>query len=239
MDDRTASAIDAAATKLSFRLLTADESLADNLQEVAAAGCSLVERCSAASITILEDGRRRGATVAATNDIARALDQAQYDEDEGPCLYAARTGEAVRIEGDRLADAWPKFGRAALEHDVVAVLAVPLRAAGDGSVGGLNLYGREDDFDEPDQRLAEAFAAQASAVVSNALAYWGAFEQTRTITLAMESRAVIEQAKGILMSTQRCSPDEAFDLLRRASQRENRKLRDLATEIVRRATEAR
>jgi GAF domain-containing protein len=132
---------------------------------------------------------------------------------------------------------WPKFGRVADEHGVRAVLAVPLTVVGDGSVGGLNLYGTGAPFDDGDHRLAEAFAAQASVVVSNAIAYWRAFEQTRSLTAAMESRAVIEQAKGILMSAQRCTPDEAFDLLRRASQRENRKLRELATEIVQRTIE--
>ena len=73
--------------------------------------------------------------------------------------------------------------------------------------------------------------------MSNALAYWGAFDQAANLTLAMEHRAEIEQAKGILMATQRCTADEAFDLLRRASQRENRKLRDVAADLVRHTAE--
>jgi hypothetical protein len=72
VDDWTASAIDDAASQLSRRLLSEDDSLVDNLQEVAAAGRSLVERCSAASVTILDAGRP--ATMAATDEVAQALD---------------------------------------------------------------------------------------------------------------------------------------------------------------------
>ena len=114
----------------------------------------------------------------------------------------------------------------------------PLLLADPTIFGGLNFYASEGrTFDEGDLRLAQSFAIQASTVVSNALAYWGAFDQAANLTLAMEHRAEIEQAKGILMATQRCTADEAFDLLRRASQRENRKLRDIAAELVRRTTE--
>jgi AmiR/NasT family two-component response regulator len=71
-------------------------------------------------------------------------------------------------------------------------------------------------------------------VVWNALAYWTAHQEAANLSRAMEHRAVIEQAKGIIMASQHCGPDEAFDLLRRASQRENRKLRDLAVDLVER-----
>ncbi len=77
----------------------------------------------------------------------------------------------------------------------------------------------------------------ASVVLANAQAYWSAYELSRQLQQAMESRASIEQAKGILIEQSGVNEDEAFQLLRRASQRENRKLRDIATEVVRRAQE--
>jgi GAF domain-containing protein len=108
---------------------------------------------------------------------------------------------------------------------------------GPHTFGGLNLYSQKPDaFDHDDQQIAGAFAGQASAVVSNVVAYWAVLEQSQQLTAAMASRAVIEQAKGILMAAQHCTADEAFDLLRRASQRENRKLREIAIDMVARTS---
>src|SRR4051812_12744988 len=102
------------------------------------------------------------------------------------------------------------------------------------------------DLDPPTSAFGPAFALlpglMATApslliatVIANARAYWGAKEMADQLRHAMESRATIEQAKGILISQSRVSADEAFELLVRASQRENRKLRDIATDIVERA----
>ncbi len=83
------------------------------------------------------------------------------------------------------------------------------------------------------EQLAGDLATAASAVLANAVAYWGAYDLSQQLTEAMQSRAVIEQAKGMLMAkSPDLSPDDAFDLLRRASQRENVKLRDIAQRIV-------
>ena len=72
-------------------------------------------------------------------------------------------------------------------------------------------------------------------MVSNVQAYWAAFEMTRNLTRAMESRVVIEQAKGVLIGRHGLSDDESFDRLRGRSQTENRKLRDIAVELVEQA----
>jgi GAF domain-containing protein len=220
----------------SQRLLSEDASLVDSLQGVAAAGCSLIDGCRAASITLIETARPL--TVAATDDTARAVDRAQYEADDGPCLTAAREERAIWIEDITDIRQWPRFAAAAVELGVGSSLSLPLSLAG-GTYGGLNLYGAAAGaFDEHDREVASAFASQASAVVMNAVAYWGVHEQAANLIRAMEHRAVIEQAKGILIASEGCSPDEAFDLLRRASQRENRKLRDLAAELVERRSGA-
>ena len=220
---------------VSQRLLVDDPSVVASLQAVATAGCSLIEQCASASITILQGDRP--ATIACTDDTARALDDAQYRAGTGPCLAAAREVRMINLERTTTADEWPEFAAAAAQQQVASSLSVPLVLPGDATYGGLNLYGSVvGAFTADDRHVAQVFASQASAVVTNALAYWAAFEQSRHLTIAMESRAEIEQAKGILMATQRCSPEEAFDLLRRASQRENRKLREIAAEIVARAS---
>ncbi|MBW3614913.1 MAG: GAF and ANTAR domain-containing protein [Actinobacteria bacterium] len=101
-------------------------------------------------------------------------------------------------------------------------------------IGALNLYSRtESGFTDADVEVGEAFATQAAIVLANAQAYWDAYQLGVDLRTAMQSRAVIEQAKGILMATQRCTADEAFQILVRASQRENRKLREMAEELVR------
>ncbi len=76
-------------------------------------------------------------------------------------------------------------------------------------------------------------------MLANAQAYWNAYELSQQLEQAMVSRAGIEQAKGVLMAQSGVSSDEAFELLKRASQRENRKLREVAEEIVKRAQERR
>ncbi len=219
------------------RPLQDDENLVASLQAVATSGCSLIQGCSAASITILDDDK--AVTIASTDARAVAIDQAQYEVDAGPCLDAARERRVIVVGSMDGSGDWPRYRAAAEEHGIHSSLSVPLILAGPGTAGGLNLYGAGvDAFDDDDQQLASVFALQASTVVTNAMAYWAAFEQSRHLTMAMESRAQIEQAKGILMASQRCGPEEAFDLLRRASQRENRKLRDIAAEIVERASSA-
>jgi len=81
------------------------------------------------------------------------------------------------------------------------------------------------------------FALQASVVLANAQAFWAAQHLAEQLENALTSRAVIEQAKGVLLARTGCSLDEAFDLLRAASQNQNRKLRDVAADVVKSAVD--
>ena len=210
--------------------VTDDADLTDGLRKVAAAGCVLLANCAGASVTIIERGRP--STAASTDDDTLALDQIQYDAGDGPCLTAARDQRVIRIDAMDTDTRWPTFTAAARAQGIGSSLSMPLELAGE-SVGGLNVYGRAPDaFSAQDELLAKGFAVQASVVIANAQAYWAASELTRNLTIAMESRAVIEQAKGILIARHGLDDDEAFDRLRHQSQTENRKLRDVATEIV-------
>src|SRR5205085_7455340 len=125
-----------------------------------------------------------------------------------------------------------RVAAAAVEAGVGSSLSAPLVVDG-RALGGLNVYSaRLNAFDATAEDTLRAFADRAAAVAANARDYWAMVETTRQLETALESRAVIEQAKGMLMARQGCSPDEAFDILRRASQRNNRKLRDIASDIV-------
>jgi hypothetical protein len=222
---------------LSTTLVTDDANLREALRRVAILGCELVPLCASSSVTIIERGR--AITVGSSSAVAEVLDAAQYDEDDGPCLRAARATEVVRIHDADADDRWPAFCRTAAQHGVFSSLSVPLLLPAAETSGGFNVYGSTANaFSGNDEETCRAFAAQASVVVSNAQAYWAAFELTRHLTTAMESRATIEQAKGVLMSQHGVDADGAFDLLRRRSQTENRKLRDIAREVLDGATGA-
>jgi GAF domain-containing protein len=127
---------------------------------------------------------------------------------------------------------WTAFRDAALAHGLHASLSLPLFLGG-RTQGGLNIYGgKPGAFSDDDERVAAAFATQAAVVVANAQAYWAAFDATRNLTIALESRAVIERAKGVLIARHGCDDDDAFAELRRRSQHTNRKLRDVAIDVV-------
>jgi hypothetical protein len=103
--------------------------------------------------------------------------------------------------------------------------------------GGFNLYGTDvGAFGREDVQLGTAFASQATAVVLNAQAYWAAADLSRNLATALETRGVIERAKGVLMANLGLTADEAFDELRKRSQQQNRKLNELAVEITDEAT---
>lgn len=100
-------------------------------------------------------------------------------------------------------------------------------------IGALNVYSRRSEaFDEDDIRAGQTFAAYAAVAVANADSFASTAEMAENLRHAMASRATIEQAKGILMARGGVTPEQAFEMLVRASQRENRKLRQVATELV-------
>jgi transcriptional regulator with GAF, ATPase, and Fis domain len=105
------------------------------------------------------------------------------------------------------------------------------------TIGALNLFARgERAFDRDAIDSGRQFAEQAAFVLANSKAYWEARNLSENLTVAMASRAEIEQAKGIIMSTMHVSADEAFETLRQQSQHENMKLREVALEIVQRSS---
>ncbi len=213
--------------------LVAKTSMGDTLQRVIEVTSEAMPRVSMAGITMLaDDGRPR--TSVFTDTEAPEIDRAQYESGRGPCLDSWREGRVVRLEVMREAtDRYPEFARAALAHGVESSLSLPL-VAGDESLGALNLYARVPaGFSEADEAIGFDLAAAAAIVLANASAYWGAAQLSQQLSEALSSRAVIEQAKGILMArSAELSADDAFAMLRQASQRENIKLREIAQRIV-------
>ena len=226
------------------RILTAlskffvgDGTLKETLDRVAQLATEAVPAADIAGLTMLVDGRAR--TAVFTDEDAPEIDSAQYETGIGPCLDAFRHQEVFRIDDTAKDDRWRPFSEAAAAHGIQSTVSLPLIANHEG-VGALNFYSRTlAAFGEEDVEVGSQYATQAAIVLTNSQAYWDAYQLSQDLTTAMRSRAVIEQAKGVLMGAQRCSADEAFQILVRASQRENRKLRDIAEELVSRIEQPR
>jgi len=209
--------------------VTDDVNLAASLRRLATAGSELLPACRSASVTVIVAGR--AVTMAATDDTAASLDCTQYDVDDGPCLVSAREEQVVRLDDLAAPGPWPEYRRNARQHNIVSSLSVPLLLEDADTRGAFNLYGVRA-FSADEGTLAEAFATDASVVVTNVVAYWSAVDLSRNLAVALEHRGVIEQAKGTLIADNACTPDQAFDMLRQRSQTENRKLRVVAIDVV-------
>jgi GAF domain-containing protein len=204
------------------------------LQAVAEQVVGVVPGADMASITILgEDGPY---TSASTDPRAWQIDDAQYAEDDGPCLRAARTGQLVRIEVAHAAELWPTFARVSKELGVGSFLAAPL-AVDRHAAGAVNLfsYGTHG-FQEIDAQFLLLYTLVAQSAMQSVGRVRVAEEQVEQLRAAMESRAVIEQAKGILMAVRGLTDDQAFQALVAQSQRDNVKLRTVARRFVAMAT---
>jgi GAF domain-containing protein len=212
------------------RFYVGDSTLVETLRCVTELTATAVPPAAYTGITMLVDGKPE--TSAFSDPEAPEIDQAQYDADTGPCLDAFRDGEVYGIPSTEDDERWPEFSRTALAHGIRSTLSLPLIVGGD-SLGALNLYSEDmHGFTEAHHKAAELFAAQAAVVLANSQAYWDAHTLSENMKEAMASRAAIEQAKGILIAQSGVDPEAAFQLLKRASQRENRKLRDVASELV-------
>ena len=222
----------AAFTELSAIMLGA-QPLGQTLERVAELSQLAIPGAGAVSVTLLDSGHPR--SVAFTGHLAAALDERQYDSGFGPCMDAARTGTTVVIKDTATDQTYPVFAREAHRHGVTNTLSVGLPVA-ERTIGALNVYGMNggEPFDQDAVATAVTFAHYAAVALANAALYSSTAQLAQQLQRALQSRAVIDQAKGVIMAQLRCSPDEAFTHLVTESQRQNRKLRDLAAEIIER-----
>jgi GAF domain-containing protein len=210
-------------------LLVENGTLETALRRVAELAVTAVDSCDACGVSLVQ-GERVSSTVA-TDDVAKRVDDHQYRTNQGPCLQAARTGEIYKID-DMATDArWPAFARRAAEEGVVSSYSVPL-TVGDRTVGALNLYSLHSRFGPEDEQVGQAFGRQAAIALTNAQAYQRSLDLVDQLHVAIQSRDVIGQAKGILMVRENLTADAAFERLRTMSQSSNVKLRDVARQVV-------
>jgi GAF domain-containing protein len=182
-----------------------------------------------ASITLLRN--EQPTTAAFSGERALRLDETQYERGYGPCLEAALGGHLVEITDGRAEDRWPEYMPTFLDRGARSLLAAPVPAA--LLAAGLNVYAPVvAAFTEDDRQAVVEVAGYAGVALTNMDALQDARELADNLRRAMESRAVIEQGKGILMNRYGLSADQAFRLLAEASMRTNRRVRDLAEMLV-------
>jgi GAF domain-containing protein len=213
---------------LSLRELSMDSLL----QTVADLAKSAMPGNPEASVTLLV--KDRPTTIASTGQLATDLDETQYERGHGPCLQAARSGELTEIPDTRTDERWPDYSPRAVEHGNLSSLSVPLLIDADERVSGaLNLYARKANaFDQGSRSAAQAFGPYAAVAAGNLYAYQSARDMADNLQAALESRAVIDQAKGVLMERHKLTADQAFQLLAQASMNANKKVRDIADHLV-------
>ena len=218
-------------------LLTGHRPLRETLTEIAEFAFHAIPGAEGAGLTMLDDDRAQ--TVVASAEFVHAVDNVQYGLGEGPCLMAVQT-RRTQTSGSLGGDArWPRFGPRVGRMGVHSVLSLPLLLP-DRVVGAMNVYAHAKNAFGPDAiRIGELFARPAAVSVHNAQVLAQSQRLAAQLGDALVSRAVIDQALGVLMSRTGASAEEAFERLRTMSQSQHIKVaevsRILVDEAVRRA----
>ncbi|WP_193607620.1 GAF and ANTAR domain-containing protein [Nocardioides lijunqiniae] len=182
---------------------------------------------------VLSDHQGRVRFMAASNESGKMLELLQIQNEEGPCLEALSTGvPVVNADLAHAADRWPRFAPRALEAGFQSVHAFPMRLRSQ-VIGALNIFGTQDARFEPDEvRVVQALADVATIAIIQERNLVQAELLTEQLQGALNSRIVIEQAKGALAQGDGITTGEAFDLLRTRARQERRRLVDVASEVL-------
>lgn len=206
------------------RSLIAESDPGATLQRIVSLAVETIDGCEHAGISVIE-----GNTVtspASSDEVPAIVDRIQSETGEGPCVDAIKNDEMFQTGRLSEEPRWPAFTpRAVVESRIESVLSLRLFVQG-STMGSLNLYSTQPDaFDDRDVAVATVFAAHAAVA-------WSTSRTIENLRAGMVTRQLIGQAVGLLMVRQGMSDDDALDALRRASQRLNIKLRQVAEAVV-------
>jgi GAF domain-containing protein len=200
-----------------------DGTLVGVLDAIVARATETIEGASFAGINLLIRGQFIPQAMAGKPP--HVLDAFQQETSEGPCVDASRDQATIRIDDMATDGRWPDFARLAVSLEVLSMLCVPLWVD-QVRVGSLSLYGTtRASFTKHHEGLADLLATHAALALADA-------QRTEQLTAAMTNRDVIGMAKGILLERYRLSAEKAFEMLSLSSQRVNRKLVEVARELV-------
>jgi GAF domain-containing protein len=218
-----------ALTRLSRALLTERE-LQHDLDAILAVADATVPGCEGASVTLVIEGKPR--TQAAVDRIVVAIDLAQYEAEEGPCLLAAAENRPVIVDRLALDDRFPRFAERAAETGVQSSLSLPVVVDG-AVVGSLNLYASVPSaFDASSQDIAAVLATQVGTAVAKSRVLPAGRDVVVSAQEFADEQADIGVAEGMLMVIEQCSVEQAAALLRNAASSEAESLVAIARRII-------
>jgi GAF domain-containing protein len=212
------------------RVVVVDRDLDEVLSDITTIARTATPAFDAASITLIRG--ERAFTAAYDGEMALHADELQYERGYGPCLDAGLAGQVLAIDDMATEQRWPDYARTVAAHGIGSSLSMPLPFQST-TIGALNGYAtRAHAIAQEDRSLAEEVATWIALAIGNVETVARTSEELVNLKVAMRSRAVIEQAKGILMERLKVPEEAAFTVLARASQNSNIKLRDVAEQLV-------
>jgi GAF domain-containing protein len=213
-------------------ILPARYDLQEALSELAESATSVLGLCGS-WVTLADAGQLRFLTEVSQASAELARDHAQLHPFPCPCRDAYSTGEVVRVTDVREESTrWPEFSASATRLSMAGVAAIPMRLA-DQIIGALNLYSPEPrDWSDEDMAVASVLADMATSYLVNASKLRQKTQLSEQLQEALESRVVIEQAKGITSQRHAISVDKAYQLMRSHARNNNASLRVVAEAIV-------
>lgn len=212
-------------------LLLSQETVSTALQVVTTLAVETIPGTAGAGVTLL-DGQGRATTSSASDPLVQQADALQYELDDGPCLSAWRQRVVVRMDDLTQEERWPAWTAPASRLGLRAIVSAPL-VAGDEGIGAIKVYSRQAHaYDARAEHLLTMFATQAAVLIANVQSLDNARRLSEQLREALSSRDVIGMAKGVLIGRDGVDEARAFAVLAGASQRENKKLRDVAESMV-------
>jgi GAF domain-containing protein len=222
--------------RLARRFVTLADTLVDDYDglDLLVTSCVDLLDVTAAGL-LLKDKRGSVQLVASSSDATRVVELYQIETSEGPCLEAVRSGRPVVAYGlEELRARWPSFASSAESNGFSAVCACPMRLR-EETIGALNVFGsRHSPLAEDDLRIAQALADVATIGILQQRSLHRASLVAEQLQAALNSRIVIEQAKGVLSEHGKTDMDRAFRALRSHARSTNSKLGVVADRLVRR-----
>ncbi|CAN5810968.1 hypothetical protein BH23ACT5_BH23ACT5_08330 [soil metagenome] len=210
-------------------MLYEEETLESTLARIARLTVEVIPACDEGTLAAIDDGE---VTVRfSTGETSQTIDDRQFSTGVGPCLDAIRSRHPIRVVAMPNEENWPEFVSFAADNGVTSTLSLPLEVA-DRAIGILNLYSMGMHFEENDEGIGRAFAREAAVCIANARAMERSRNLVAHLERALETRDLIGQAIGVTMVQTNSDAEGAFELLRQASQRENRKLHEIAQRVV-------
>src|SRR2546423_4908027 len=185
----------------------------------------------AVTVTARHDGEM--STIAATDQRLVAVDEAQYEANAGPCVSVLEPHDPILVADIATDACWPRFRESARHLGVETSLSVHVPVQMEDIGASMNFYARRPFAVSPELvSAASGYADQVAGAMTAVEAYRATATLAHHLAEAMKTRAVIEQAKGILIADHNIDADEAFNMLVKLSQNTNTKLRDVATRLV-------